>query len=111
MPDHFTNAYTTPEEYGLEIVAHHDVYEADWDFDMVVVWRDAAGDLWAAHDSGCSCPCPFEGHVFPTDFTPVRVERDVTGLYPPPGPTSDYRRAEPDGEFRRKVREALEAVA
>ncbi len=59
------NPYYNPAECGLEIVGTADA-DLSWEFDMIVVWKDVAtGAFFAAHDSGCSCPTPFE---------------DVTGL-------------------------------
>ena len=46
---------------------------ACYDFSDVMIVRDKAdGKLYAAYDAGCSCPVPFENHVFPTDFVELR---------------------------------------
>ena len=51
---------------------------ACYDFDDVMVVRDLAdGKLYAAYDAGCSCPIPFENHVFPTDFVELRSAQDL----------------------------------
>lgn len=55
------NPYYYPQNYGLEIVAEIDFADS-YEFDKVVVWRNEAGDLLWATDSGCSCPTPFENH-------------------------------------------------
>lgn len=69
-----------PESQGLELVAELD-WAGAYEFDMVCVWRQFdTGQLWAAHDSGCSCPVPFESHTWPTDFTEVRSISDVETL-------------------------------
>ena len=51
--------------------------DACYDFSDVILVKDTNdGKLYAAHDSGCSCPSPFEKHVFPTDFTEIRSTED-----------------------------------
>lgn len=55
--------YYSPESYGLEVVGEVEFSDMNYQFDTTVVWRDVeTGDLYYADDSGCSCPCPFEGH-------------------------------------------------
>lgn len=74
-----TNVYITPAAAGLEIVAQ--IHGGrPYEFSILLLLRDARGDLWAAHDAGCSCPTPFENHTFPTDFTQVRTPDDVRPL-------------------------------
>ncbi len=68
-----------PPAPALEFVAELDV-GGPYEFDLVTVWRATDGKLWAAHDAGCSCPAPFEDHVWPTDYTQVRQLADVTAL-------------------------------
>lgn len=51
--------YYAPEEFGLTVVGEID-NGGGYDFDLFVVWRDAAGTLYWGADSGCSCPSPFE---------------------------------------------------
>lgn len=51
---------------------------ACYDFSDVLVVKDTRdGKFYVAHDSGCSCPSPFESHTFPTDFTEIRAEADL----------------------------------
>lgn len=51
---------------------------ACYDFSDVIVVKDIRDNkFYAAHDSGCSCPSPFESHTFPTDFTEIRNETDL----------------------------------
>lgn len=52
--------YSCPEKYGLEIVATVREEDSSYDYDIFVVWKDKEGQLYYAHDSGCSCPVPFE---------------------------------------------------
>jgi hypothetical protein len=58
-----SNIYYSPELFGLEVVA---TLEGDmgYEFDILVVWKTKEGrkKLFWAHDSGCSCPTPFEGY-------------------------------------------------
>ena len=55
-----SNIYYDPEDYGLKVFTSVED-EADYEFDMFVVWVDEAGALFYAEDSGCSCPEPFQG--------------------------------------------------
>lgn len=57
------NIYYDPQKFGLEIVGEVD-WSDDYDFDKHVLWfrqGSVAEYLWG-HDSGCSCPSPFESH-------------------------------------------------
>lgn len=58
-----TSIYYTPEEFGLRTIAEIELSSGSWEFDLVVVWRDAEGRWLVADDSGCSCPTPFEAVV------------------------------------------------
>lgn len=100
--------YFSPKNYGLTEIAEFDTAD-DWEFDMVVVWRDGEGKLWAAHDSGCSCPTPFEDHTFPTDFVEVRALTDLDPLIAEAREHSDHSQPNDLPDFKRKVREALKA--
>ncbi len=95
--------YCNPENFGLSVIAEIDTAGA-YEFDMVVLWRDAEGVLWAAHDSGCSCPCPFENHVWPTDYTEIRNPRDLKPLLEQLRQPIDVIQL---GSFMDKVRQAL----
>jgi hypothetical protein len=54
--------YNSPENLGLEVVAEHEFCD-DYGFDLRVIWRHLeTGVLYTAHDSGCSCPPPFEDY-------------------------------------------------
>jgi hypothetical protein len=57
-----SNPYYSPEKFGLEIVGEAELSVPNYDFDMLVVWKDADGTLYYAQDSGCSCPSPFEDY-------------------------------------------------
>ncbi len=75
------NVYYNPETFGLTTIGCWDLREPDWSFDLLLVLKETStGKLFAATDSGCSCPSPFEDHVFPQDFTEVRGWQDVKAL-------------------------------
>lgn len=98
------NAYYNPESVGATMVATLDV-SPGYEFDIVLLVREnATGLLWAAHDSGCSCPTPFEGLAFPWDFVLVDSVAAVEPLIAMTYGGSATELA----DFRRKVREALD---
>lgn len=70
--------YYSPESHGLTIVAEHD-WAGDYEFEMVVVWRNADGELRAAYDTGCSCPTPF-GDLTWDGMLPIRSADDLRPL-------------------------------
>jgi len=75
------NPYSNPGRCGLEILGSLEDPHASYSSDTVVVWIDVAtNDLYAARDSGCSCPSPFEDYRGTGDLTPVRSWEDVEGL-------------------------------
>ena len=53
------NVFYSPEKWGLKTVGSLN-NGGGFDFDYFSVWIDASGFLYAAEDSGCSCPYPFE---------------------------------------------------
>lgn len=55
-----SNVYYYPEQFGLTTIGEVEWSEPCYDFDLTVLWRDEAGKLYWASDSGCSCPSPFE---------------------------------------------------
>jgi hypothetical protein len=68
------NIYYSPESYGLKILGEADI-AGSYEFDTLVVFQDAAGSLFYAHDSGCSCPIPFDG-ISVKDLTPILSAED-----------------------------------
>lgn len=72
--------YYDGQERGFTIIAEIDDPNASYDFSLLVVVRDPEGKLWAATDSGCSCPTPFEDVTWPTDWTPARSWADIEPL-------------------------------
>lgn len=70
------NPYYSPESCGLEIYTFTEK-EPNYDFDMFVVFKDkATGELFAAHDSGCSCPTPFEDFASLEQMTRLKKIED-----------------------------------
>lgn len=57
------DVYYNPENFGLTTVGSVYWYDGSYEFDMTVVWKDAEGNFYWAHDSGCSCPSPFEDYT------------------------------------------------
>ena len=53
------NIYSHPEQHGLTQYGEVE-FAGGYEFDLLVVWRDAEGRFYYADDSGCSCPVPFE---------------------------------------------------
>ena len=99
-----TNPYYSPANVGAEMVAILDVSPPDWSFDMVILLRKVSdGTLWVAHDSGCSCPTPFENHTFTDSFVPVRSVADAEEFVRPFGGVS----MDDAQDFYNSVREAL----
>lgn len=100
--------YYNPQDLGLEVLGDADV-AGDYEFDMVVVWRDPqSGELFAAYDSGCSCPTPFSD-LTRAGMKPIRAVEDLDSLidelrYDKPSPHADSPVV---GALKSKVREAL----
>lgn len=98
----------SPEDYDVEIVYQWDAFEPDWDFDIVLIVRDKLSrKLYAAADSGCSCPTPFEDHKYPADFVEVRSWEDVKSFINAQFPRGGYRARKPLDNIRTAVRKAL----
>lgn len=69
-----------PEKFGCRVVAEYDTADS-YEFDTVKVWQHIeTGRVFAAQDSGCSCPTPFEDLIWPTDFVEVRTVADLDPL-------------------------------
>lgn len=93
--------YSSPEKLGLETIAELDI-AGSYEFDMVVVWRQVkSGALYAGHDSGCSCPSPFENVTGLDDLTYLRSLDDIRPLVPKGGSMAN------ELVFLNKVREVL----
>jgi len=95
-----------PQEYGVEIIAELEA-GGGYDFDTVLVVRTlCCNKIYAAHDSGCSCPTPFEDTKFPSDYVEVRSLDDLLPLI---AQQSDYSGVQLNEklDFLTKVRTAL----
>lgn len=55
--------YHQPEKFGLRPVFEYELREPCYSFDTFVMWKHEDGPLYWAHDSGCSCPSPFEDYT------------------------------------------------
>lgn len=71
--------YYSPEKHGLEVVGSVDYLSGSYEFDLLVVWKDAEGQLYYDTDSGCSCPSPFEG-VRRDDLTKATKHEAVAAI-------------------------------
>lgn len=65
------DVYYNPEKFGLTQIAQADEDDMSWKFNMFVVWKHTDGRVFAASDSGCSCPSPFEDYHNLNDLTLV----------------------------------------
>lgn len=101
------NPFYNPEKCGLTVIVSLETDEP-WEFDTLLVVRDnATGELFAAHDSGCSCPTPFEDFDGLDKFYPIDTEADFERLVRQY--QGSYRTWRPGDvlDAARKVREAL----
>lgn len=59
-----------------------------WDFEPYQFYESSFwvvdGEIWAATDSGCSCPSPYENHSFPGSFTKIESLKDFDEFAPIP---------------------------
>lgn len=74
------NPYYHPEKFGLTTVGEVSWGEESYSFDLTVVWRDEAGQLYFAEDAGCSCPSPFEDYEGLVDLERLSREQVVHQL-------------------------------
>lgn len=104
-----SSIYFSPQNYNVTLIDGFDVYEPDWDFDILLVVKDTqSGQVYAATDSGCSCPIPFEDHKYPNDFIHVRSWQDVKDILDREFPINRYSRKRlPHDGLRRRVQAAL----
>lgn len=72
------NVYYNPEASGLTLIGELEDENANYSYDTLIVIRDdVTGNLYAAHDSGCSCPTPFEDVRSFSDMTEIKTLDDV----------------------------------
>ena len=65
------NIFYDADQFGLSVVAELEDPAACDSFDTVIVWKDAQGNYFWDHDSGCSCPTPFEDINSVADLSPL----------------------------------------
>lgn len=63
-----STVYIEPEKWGLEVVASLDTAD-NYEFCMLVIWRNKQGQHYLATSSGCSCPTPFEEYSHISELT------------------------------------------
>lgn len=69
---YYNDPYSSPEKHGLVIVYTMNEPGLSYEFNEVVLWRRTDdGKLFWAHDSGCSCPSPFENYSGVADLSPL----------------------------------------
>lgn len=74
------NLYSTPEKYGMEVVAELGG-GGGYEWGLVVVYRHKpTGNLYGYADAGCSCNSPLEGVEALGDLTEIRSVRDLMPL-------------------------------
>lgn len=72
-----TNPYYSPEAHGLKPVYEFELTEPFYSFDTVCVWHhEDSNKFYWAHDTGCSCPVPFEDYNSLSDLTELRSVED-----------------------------------
>ena len=50
----------------------------NWEFDTVIILKDPnTGKYFAGHDSGCSCPIPFEDMQHLSDWTEIHSNQEA----------------------------------
>ena len=71
------DVYNQPEAFGLRLIGAAYLPDCDaYGFHIVAAFRDKDGGVWAAEDSGCSCPQPFESHTSMDDLTRIESVQD-----------------------------------
>lgn len=84
------NIYYEPEKYGYETVGEIDT-AGSYEFDTFAVLKDVkANRFFYIHDSGCSCPTPFEGQGV-ADLTRVTSVKHLRELIAKEWPDDGYR--------------------
>jgi hypothetical protein len=100
----------SPSRYGVEIVASLDSGDGYLFRTLLVVRSLCCNKIYAAYDSGCSCPTPFEDHKFPQDWQEITGVRQVDALVRDHyGGDDCYSAPSPDEilTFKKAVRDAL----
>jgi len=104
---YYNRPYNKPELYGFETLDEIDIDQESYQFNIIAVLRRKSdGTLWWAHDSGRSCPNPFED-VFEWErlFNTDELEKIWLGRY-----SKNTTQKEWD-EFISKVKDGLKALS
>lgn len=74
----YDGPYDKPEAHGLEIIASLDWTNEPHTFDA---WYEPkTGNVYIAHDSGCSCPSPFEDYSTVKDLERIKDTANLEAL-------------------------------
>ncbi len=72
------NPYYDPEKCGLKLLFTLEDPSQCYDFSTVILVQDIeSSKVYVCHDSGCSCPSPFENIHSLNDMTEVRSLKAV----------------------------------
>jgi hypothetical protein len=101
------NVLYSPEACGLRLIGELADADEFYDFDTVIVVQDvASGRIYAGHDSGCSCPTPFEDVHSLGDLTEIRTVDEIRSFVKAHEEYVNWPLAEQQALYR-KVREVL----
>lgn len=80
------NPYYSPKKCGLQIIDALEDPAASYDFSTVVAFRKSRTKrVFIVHDSGCSCPTPFEDVHSLADMSEIRTVKEarefIQGVY------------------------------
>jgi len=101
-----SNPYYNPEDFGLKILGEVEWSDECYQFDKTVLWEHPdTGKLYIAHDTGCSCPSPFEEYHELAALEEVTVDGAIASL-------ESRRREEINGEWGRSygLEKSLELI-
>lgn len=109
-----SNMYYSPEKFGLELVAevswNDDSYQFD---DTIVLFHRETGRWFVESDSGCSCPCPFEGLSSLDDlavFDKTSAQSELLSIFQCQVPNEDSYGREQIPRIKREVASALTKI-
>jgi hypothetical protein len=73
------NPYYDPAKLELEML-EFDEPDLSYEYDTLCFWATAAGQIYSASDSGCSCPTPFEDYEGETQTEVIQKLERVGSL-------------------------------
>jgi hypothetical protein len=77
-----TNPYVNPENCGLDLLTVISEPNMSYQFNLVIIVKDKnSGEIYMAHDSGCSCPTPFERISGLHDMTKISAIADFDRFF------------------------------